>query len=150
MRWRLTGKLLLAATLMGLLPAIASAAVPRARVPVYRVYRVYPYPVYRPYSYWYDPFYYDPFYYPRYSYYGPTAIYHRDEGEVKLDTKMKDALVYVDGAYAGTAGKLKTMWLRSGKHDVEIRTPYGATYDQQVYVMNGKTVHVRPDLGVER
>src|SRR5262249_50498528 len=142
MRWSLTGKLVLATALLGLLPL--SAAVRVVRAPRYRVYSYPVYPVYRPYAYWYDPFYYDrfyydPFFYPRY--YGPPVAYHQNEGEVKLDTKVKDAQVYVDGAYAGTAKQMKTMWLRPGKHDLEIRMPSGATYQQQIYAMNGKTVH---------
>ena len=40
-------------------------------------------------------------------------------GEVKIEGVGKDALVYVDGGYAGTVGKLKKFALRSGNHDIE-------------------------------
>jgi hypothetical protein len=42
-------------------------------------------------------------------------------GIVKLDTKVKDAEVFVNGAYAGTVGQLKTMMMRSGSYDISIR-----------------------------
>ena len=36
-------------------------------------------------------------------YYGPvTTSYYPNSGEVKLDTKVKDAEVFINGAYAGT------------------------------------------------
>jgi len=63
---------------------------------------------------------YGPFYrpYPYGAYYGvPNA------GQVKLETKVKDAQVFVDGAYAGTSGKLKTMWMRPGAYTIEMRAP---------------------------
>ena len=76
----------------------------------------------------------------RYYGYAPVA------GAIKLDTKVKDAAVYIDGAYAGTAGKLKTMYLRPGSYDVEVRSPGGAQFDQKLYVTAGKTLHVNPNL----
>ena len=126
------GKLILAAALMGALPA--SAYVRRAWVPVYR-----------PWGYWYDPFYYGygPFYY------GPHVVYHPNVGEVKLDTNVKDAEVFVDGGYAGTVRKLKSMWLPPGAHDLEVRAPGGAGYAERIYVVSGKTLHVHPALEVE-
>jgi hypothetical protein len=129
MRRNLVGKLVLAAALMGLLPA--SAAVRRVWVPVYR-----------PWGYWHDPFFYS--YGP---YYGPYGTYHGNLGEVKLDTKVKNAEVFVDGAYAGTAGKLKSMWLQPGAHDLEVRAPEGGRFAQRIYVLTGKTIHLRPALG---
>jgi hypothetical protein len=84
---------------------------------------------------------YGPFYrpYPYGAYYGvPNA------GQVKLDTKVKDAQVFVNGAYAGTAGKLKTMWMRPGTYTLELRGPGGEQFTEKIYVMAGKTVHVEP------
>ena len=77
-----------------------------------------------------------------YGYYGYAPV----AGAIKLDTKVKDAAVYIDGAYAGTAGKLKTMYLRPGGYDVEVRSPGGAQFDQKLYVTAGKTLHVNPNL----
>jgi hypothetical protein len=77
-----------------------------------------------------------------YGYYGYAPV----AGAIKLDTKVKDAAVYIDGAYAGTAGKLKTMYLRPGSYDVEVRSPGGGQFDQKLYVTAGKTLHVNPNL----
>jgi hypothetical protein len=92
---------------------------------------------------WYSP-YWGLYPYP-YGYYGyvPTT------GAVKFDTKVKDAEVYIDGAYAGTVGKLKTLNLRPGSYDIEVRAPGLTQFDKKVYVAAGKTLHLTPDLHVQ-
>ena len=61
-------------------------------------------------------------------------------GKVKIETKMKDAGVYVDGGYAGTVGQLKTFPLRPGTHNIELREPSGQTiFQEKVDVLAGKT-----------
>jgi hypothetical protein len=70
-------------------------------------------------------------------------------GQVKLDTHVKDAQVFVDGAYAGTAGKLKTMWMRPGTYTIELRAPGQAQFAEKIYVVAGKTVHVEPGFQPE-
>ena len=50
-------------------------------------------PAYGPWG-WYHPYFYGP------SYYGPYGAYP-NAGEVKLETKVKDAEVFINGAYAG-------------------------------------------------
>ena len=89
---------------------------------------------------WYSP-YWGPAPYP-YGYYpyAPTT------GAVKFDSKAKDAAVYVNGAYAGTIGKLKTMNLRPGSYEIEVRTAQGTQFEQKVYITAGKTLHLNPDL----
>jgi hypothetical protein len=93
-----------------------------------------------------------PFYGPAYyGWYGPayggpyaeaSAPY---EGKVKFETKAKDAMVYVDGGYAGTVGKLKTFSLHAGTHNVELRDPSGHSYYQeQIDVVAGKTITLNP------
>ena len=78
------------------------------------------------------------------SYYGtPNA------GQVKLETHVKDAQVFIDGAYAGTSGKLKTMWMRPGTYTIELRAPGQAQFAEKVYVVAGKTVHVEPGFQPE-
>ena len=82
-----------------------------------------------------------------YGYYGgeygvPTT------GAVKFDTSVKDAEVYINGAYAGTVGKLKPMSLRPGSYDIEVRAPGRTQFDKKVYVAAGKTLHLNPDLRV--
>jgi len=87
---------------------------------------------------------YDPYYYGGY-----PMVVHPNAGQVKLDTKIKDAEVYVNGAFAGTAGELKSMWLQQGTYNLEVRSPGRAPYAGRIYVVNGKTMHVRPELRVE-
>lgn len=89
---------------------------------------------------WYSPFW-SPYPYA-YGYYPAQPT-----GEVKIDTKAKDAEVFIDGAYAGTVGKLKNkMDLRPGTYDIELRQEGQTTYSEKVYVVAGKTLHLRPDL----
>jgi hypothetical protein len=80
-----------------------------------------------------------------YGYYG----YAPATGGVKFDTSVKDAEVYIDGAYAGTVGKLKTMYLRPGSYDIEVRAAGRTQFDKKVYVAAGKTLHLNPDLRVQ-
>jgi hypothetical protein len=70
-------------------------------------------------------------------------------GQVKLETKVKDAQVFVDGAYAGTSGKLKTMWMRPGNYTIEMRAPGQPQFAEKIYVVAGKTVHVEPGFHPE-
>jgi hypothetical protein len=88
--------------------------------------------------------YWGPYPYP-YGYYD----YAPATGAVKFDTSVKDAEVYIDGAYAGTVGKLKTMHFRPGSYDIEVRAPGRAQFDKKVYVAAGKTLHLNPDLRVQ-
>lgn len=125
--------LLICAALAATLPGNAAVR----RVPVVRgFYGVGP--AFGPSGYWYDPF-----------YFGPYMVYHSNLGEVKLDTSVKDAEVFVDSGFAGTAGKLRSMWLQPGAHNLEVRAPGRAPYAERIYVLAGKTLHVRPDLRVE-
>jgi hypothetical protein len=90
---------------------------------------------------WYYP-YWGPYPYGYYEY-APTT------GAVKFDTSVRDAEVYIDGAYAGTVGKLKTMQLRPGSYDIEVRAPGRTQFDKKVYVAAGKTLHLNPELRVQ-
>lgn len=84
---------------------------------------------------WYGPGWYAPYGYAR----GPVA------GSVKIDTKMKDAGVYVDGGFAGTVGQLKTFQLRPGEHNIELRTHEGNSfYQEHINVIAGKTLKIVP------
>ncbi len=92
---------------------------------------------------WYDPFW-GP--YP-YGYYGYDSA--SGTGGVKFDTKVKEAEVFIDGSYAGTVGKLKTMYLRPGSYNIEVRAPGRTQFDQKIYVVAGKTLRLNPDLHVQ-
>jgi hypothetical protein len=126
------GLLILTAALMTLAPLSASAAI-RGFVAVGPVYG----------AGWYAPFW-GPYWGP-YAYWGPYYAYP-NAGQVKVDTKVKDAAVYIDGAYAGTTQENKTMHLRPGSYNIEIREGGLTHFTERVYVTAGKTVHLHPEL----
>jgi hypothetical protein len=114
-------------TLMAFAPTSASAA----RVFVGRPY----------FGGWYAPYwgaYWGPGYY---GYYG-----YPNSGEIKLDTKVKDAQVFINGAYAGTTHENKSMHLRPGSYNIEIREAGHTQFDEKVYIAAGKTLHLHPGL----
>jgi len=81
------------------------------------------------------------------TYWGPGVYYaYPISGEVKLDTKVKDAGVFINGAYAGTTKENKTMHLRPGSYNIEIREAGQTRFSEQVYVAAGKTIHLQPEL----
>jgi hypothetical protein len=92
----------------------------------------------------YGAFGYGPYAYGPYGYGSYGAV--PNAGQVKLDTKVKDAQVFVNGSYAGTAGKLKTMWMRPGTYTIEIKAPGRARYAEKIYVIAGKKITLNPDL----
>ena len=126
------GLLTLAAALMMLAPMSASAAV-RGVVVVGRPY------VYRPFwgAYW-GPYWGAPYYGAYYA--------HPNSGEVKLETKVKDAEVFINGAFAGMTKDNKHMYLRPGNYNIEIRQAGQTAFHQQVYVTAGKTLKLYPEL----
>ena len=65
---------------------------------------------------------------------------------MKLDTKVKDAQVFINGAYAGTTKENKTMRLRPGSYNIAIREGEQTPFAEQIYVAAGKTVHLHPEL----
>jgi hypothetical protein len=67
-------------------------------------------------------------------------------GEVKLDTKVKDAGVFINGAYAGTTHQNKSMHLRPGSYNIEIKEAGSTRYAEKIYVVAGKTLHLQPEL----
>lgn len=123
------GLLILAAALMTLAP-MATPAAARAVVVVGGG--------------WYRPFW-GPYWGPAYGYWGPAYAYP-NSGEVKIDTKVKDAQVFINGAYAGTTHENKSMHLRPGNYTIDIREGGQSRFDQRVYVVAGKTLHLHPEL----
>ena len=90
--------------------------------------------------------YYDPLFFPpvyAYGYYNGFS-YGPNLGAVRIQGADKDALVYLDGAFAGRAGKLKRMWLDPGAYNLELRTG-GRTLTQKIYVLTGNTLRVTPE-----
>jgi|SRR5579863_132553 PEGA domain-containing protein len=90
---------------------------------------------------------YSPFWGPYWgpAYVGPYYAYP-NSGEVKLDTKVKDALVFINGSYAGTTHDNRTMRLRPGTYNIEIREGGQTPFAEKVYVVAGKTMHLHPEL----
>lgn len=88
-----------------------------------------------------DPFFNGYYGYPyRYPAYAPVETV----GYVKLDTQLKNAMVYVDGGYAGRAGKLKKFALSPGTHNIELRDSDQRILDQErVAVIVGETTKLR-------
>jgi len=128
------GLLVLAATLMTLVPMSASArGFGGGRVFVGPRYFV---------GGWYGP-YWGPYWGP-YGYGGYYA--YPNTGEVKLDTKVKDAQVFLNGAYAGTTQENKKMHLRPGSYNIDIREGGHSQFSERIYVAAGKTLHLHPEL----
>ena len=92
---------------------------------------------------------YGPGYWGGPGYYEPYAFGTPNAGQLKLDTNLKDAEVFVNGAFAGTAGKLKSMYMRPGAYNIELRAPGRTRYAERVYIVAGKTLKLHPDLRIE-
>jgi len=89
-----------------------------------------------------------------YGWYGPYGMYGPygaapNAGKVKLDTNIKDAEVFINGSYAGTVGQLKTMVLRSGNYNIEVRAPGRTPFQQRIYVVAEKTIKLHPELRLQ-
>lgn len=107
----------------------------------------YPYGYYSPFwgygPYWggYSPFWYAPMFGP---WIYPGAYngfaYAPGMGELKLPTRSKTATVFIDGAFAGTADKLKHFWLEPGAYNIEVKDTNQPAIKERVYVLSGKTI----------
>jgi len=128
---------------MALLAALAPAPVDaRVRLGGVRIGAGYSYGAYFSPWWYYDPFLFYPVYAP--GYYSGFA-YQPNMGAVKLEGADKNALVYLDGALAGRADKLKQMWLDPGAYKLELRTG-DRSATQRIYVLSGKTLKVTPEF----
>jgi hypothetical protein len=105
------------------------------------------------YSHFSGPCCYNPYYYDTFDgYYGPyygawyTPLLFRqpspNKGLVKLPKLEKTAEIYIDNAYAGIAGDLKTIPLDPGAYDLEVRSAGKEPLQKRVYVLSGKTVKI--------
>ena len=99
----------------------------------------------------YGPGFYRPYWgygYAPYAYgYGPYWGYSRpNTGQVKLDTKVKDAEVLVNGNYAGTTKEMKSMNLKPGDYNLEIRVAGREAFREDIHVIAGKTMTLHPEL----
>jgi hypothetical protein len=114
-------------------------------------------PLYYPYSYPYRPFGFYPgdwvgasIWYPLWSpypYYGPGSFaYSNGRGEVQLEAVPKLAEVYIDGGYAGTADKVKSLWLDPGAYDLTVSAAGREPFHQRLYVLSGKSLKITAKL----
>jgi hypothetical protein len=96
---------------------------------------------------WYGPYAYGygyPYWDGRDGAYGSSPRY----GDVKITDAAKDALVYIDGGYAGKAGDLKKFHLTTGDHTIELRDPSGHAFHQEkIQVLPGKTLEIQGNVG---
>ena len=102
----------------------------------------FPYYGYYPGSWYYDSLLFPPIY--AYGYYS-GFVYRPNLGAVKIQGADKDTWVYLDGALAGRADKLKEMWLDPGAYNLELREG-GRTLTLKIYVLSGKTLRVTPEV----
>ena len=84
----------------------------------------------------YGPWFLDPFYSP------VILVAQPDKGQVSLQTRYKDADVYLDDGYAGTTSTLKKFWLAPGVYQLEVRPKGQAPQKKRIYVLTGKTLKV--------
>ena len=94
---------------------------------------------YAPYGYGYGPW------VPGYGY----AVSNPNAGQLKFETDVKDAEVFINGAFAGTVGKLKTMTLMAGDYNLELRAVGRDRFAERVFIAPGKTLKLHPDLHVK-
>ncbi len=94
------------------------------------------------------------FWYPiasPYSYYSADAFRYGDgRGEIRLTADPKEAKVYIDGGYAGTADKLKTLWLDPGAYDLTVSAAGREDFHQRLYVLSGKSLKISAKLDPEQ
>jgi hypothetical protein len=79
-------------------------------------------------------------------YWGPAYYGYPVAGQIKLDTKVRNAAVFIDGAFAGTTHETKSMHLRPGSYNIEIREGGLTKYAERIYIVAGKTLHLHPQL----
>lgn len=136
------------------LPATADASHrPRFSHRYYRHYRSFGY--YRPYGYYYSPYFWGGYYPYRYygAYYGPYYYgpdYSAWHGAVRLEVKPEEAQVYVDGYYAGIVddfdGIFQRLYLRPGRHDLEIRLRGYRTFRERLLVRSHQTYKIHHQM----
>ena len=91
----------------------------------------------------YSPFWYSPWIHP--GLWNGFSQGGANMGQIKLSAE-KSAAVYLDGAYAGSTDKLRSMWLEPGAYNLEVKNFSGGSYQRRVYVLSGKTLDIRAQL----
>lgn len=113
----------------------------------------YPYGFY-PYGYSYSPFFGDQFWWPYSTLYFPgyfTGFQAGDgRGEVQLTANPREAEVFLDGGYAGTAQNLKNIWLDPGAYDLSVIAQDREPFHERIYVLSGKRLKVNATLALQK
>jgi hypothetical protein len=103
------------------------------------LYPYYPWGYYPPFGWW--P--YDGFYPPLAPLFYTTP--QPTMGQVRIQTRDKDAGIYLNGAYAGVAQDLRSIWLEPGVYELSVRSANRANWEKRIYVLSGKTLKIRPE-----
>jgi hypothetical protein len=62
-----------------------------------------------------------------------------DSGEVRVRAWPRDATVYVDGQFQGTAREVAVLHLRPGRHTIEVVRPGFRPEEREVEIERGET-----------
>jgi hypothetical protein len=73
----------------------------------------------------------------------PYGYYQSRTGKIKLEHVDGKDHVYLNGAFAGRAGDLRTIRLRPGQYTVEVRHNGKDVLNERVYVAAGATVKLK-------
>jgi hypothetical protein len=100
------------------------------------------YPWFPWYRFHHHPFFLSPvdYMYPLY----PFPVSHEGTGEVRLEDVPKEAVVFIDGGYAGSGGDLRKFRLQPGAYTLRMEWDGGEPFETRLYVLTGKTLRVRP------
>jgi hypothetical protein len=90
----------------------------------------------------YDPFW-GPFWGPYYPYGGYPYVVEHPTASVRVDVVPKQTEVFVDGYFAGTAGKVRTT---PGGHAISLYLPGYRTVTQNIYVAPGSTFKMQDTM----
>ena len=119
--------------------------------PYYDPYGSYPF---GPYGFYPGDWVYSSFAYPLwgpYPFYPAGSFdYNGGRGEIRLTADPKQAEVYIDGAYAGTADRLKNIWLDPGAYDLTVSSKDRESFHQRIYILSGKSLKIMAKLGSEK
>ena len=67
-------------------------------------------------------------------------------GEIRLQTNLKDADVFIDDGWAGKVKDLKTLWLEPGAYNLKVQAESYAPFTVRIYILSGKTLKVDANL----
>jgi hypothetical protein len=126
--------------------ATAAPSIAAQRYVITQPYVIGPRVIVRPYAYYgpYGRVWYGYHWGPRY-YAAVPAYTYPQLGQIKIDSHLKDATVYVDRGYVGPISKFRKFGLSPGGHDIEIRNSSGQIiFSRRIQAIAGKTVEIRP------